>query len=182
MGQRSFGHGRCPLWAAVPELQALDEVVSPGCHALNEAVEGFMIDAEVLGAEPPDGREGVGKDAEVEPGVLLSRQLQQAVSSEVANERLDVKEVPRLGPPEQRQHLVGRQLLQCQHRSQVGLLGREQAGVVGQIDLAGLPGRRCAESDDPSATRWRSTAMPLRSNSVSRAGRSRATAAGRVAK
>ena len=66
----------------------------------------------------------------------------------MAEERRDVEEVPGLGPAEQCQDLVCRKLLQGQHRSQVGVLGREQAGVVGQIDLAGLPGRRCAESDE----------------------------------
>ena len=126
----------------------LDELPAPRLHAFGEPVEAAVIGIEVLRAEPAERPQRVGEHPEVEAGILLGPQLKQTLVAEAAEECLHVEEVPRLGPAEKGEHLVGGQLLQRQHPPELRLLGGEEPGVVGQVDLTHLVGNRGREADE----------------------------------
>lgn len=89
---------------------------------------------------------------------------------------MDIYEVSSGGPSEQREGLVGRQLLVPNGRTKSGLLDWPQPGVVAEINLAAVLAARQLESNIPGASTMRATVIPARCAARSNAGAKRFTA------
>jgi hypothetical protein len=101
------------------------------------AVRG-VVDVELAPVEAIDRRQGVGQVGRREPEVLGARQLHQAGLPVAEGQSVDIYEVSSGRPSEQREGLVGGQLLIPNGRTEGGLLERPQPGVIAEINLAAL--------------------------------------------
>lgn len=111
------------------------ELELPAQHRSAQRREAAVAQLELVRREPIDPAEHLGEDRPIEAAVLLNGETAEVVE---AVERLDgseVDEVAGFGPAEEREQLVGGELLQREHGSDRARLRGQQPVVDAQVDL-----------------------------------------------
>ena len=149
---RAFEFLRCPLAPVRHRAQGASENLGPPLGDIpGYLLEPRVVDLEGLSGQTGEGRQRVAQGGGVEAGVLGVRQFAQSIEAVATRQDLDVDEVTGFGAREERQQLVGGELLAGEDRPERPGLGWEQAGVVAEVDLRAVVGAADLEAHEALA-------------------------------
>jgi hypothetical protein len=134
VGPSAFAEISCALLSSLE----LDHLLTPSRDFTAKPLVLRVVVLELVSAKPIEPREHVGEDSRVEAEVFLQRELAESLESVARLERHQVDEVSSLGAPEEREHLVDRELLAAEHRGEPPGFGRKEPCVRAQVELGAI--------------------------------------------
>jgi hypothetical protein len=147
VGASAFASIACALLSS----RELEHALAPTLGFTAKPLVLRVVELELIWSKSIEPRQHVGEHSRLEAEVFLHCKLAQSLESVAWLERHQVDEVSSFGAPEEREHLVDRELLATEHRSGSSGLGREEPCVRTQVELRAIV---AALDDETSETRF----------------------------